>query len=131
MNGQVFESFCKASESALRMQQELFRTWTGCVPGAALARQPGVAQVQAFQKKWADAVGDLLRKQHGLLEAPFAAGLKVMEAAFGLTAARDPEEFRARLIDYGKKGCDCLHQTAVAQMQAFQAAVAKGAELAA
>jgi len=131
MNGQVFESFCKAGESALQMQRELFRTWTGCVPGAASAPPPGAAQVQAFQKKWADAVGELLRKQQGLLEGQFTAGLKVMEAALGLTAAKDPDDFRARLLDYGKKSCECLHQTAEAQIQAFQAAAAKGVELAA
>jgi hypothetical protein len=109
----------------------MFRAWTGYWGGALSSQQPVAARIQPFQKKWADTMADLIKKQQGSLEAQFQAGLKVIEGAFGITGAKNPEEVRTKVIDCWKAGFDCLRRTVEMQLEGFQAIVAKGAELAA
>ena len=69
----AFESLRKSTESAIQVQQEMFRTWGNFWGG-------GSSQVQSIQK-WADTFGDLLRKQKQTLEAQYNGGLKIIEQA--------------------------------------------------
>jgi hypothetical protein len=126
----VFDNMRRATETALQVQQEMFRTWLNYWPGAASATVWPI-QIQAFQKKWADTFGDVLKKQQEALETQFKAGLKMIEESVGVTTARDPEDLRAKLSEYWKKSFEGLRQIGEAQMQAFQSAVAKWADLAA
>ena len=68
----VFENLRKSTESAIQVQQEMFRTWGNFWGG-------GPARSSPFKKKWADTFGDLLRKQKETLEAQYNGGLKIIE----------------------------------------------------
>lgn len=131
MYAQVFDNLYKATESAIQVQQELFRTLANYRPLGRGPERVWAARAQAFQKKWVDTVGELLKKQQGSLETQMKAGQKLIEEAFDVTAAKDADEFRAKLIAYWQKSFDCLRQTAEAQLQTVQATVSKVAELAA
>ena len=124
MYEQVFGNLRKATEAAIQAQQEMFWTWANYWAG-----RPD--QVQAFQKKWADTFGELLMKQQEALEAQFNSGLKMIEDAFAVPTARNPEELRGKLIEDWKKNFENHRQMAEAQMQDFRAALAKWADQAA
>ncbi len=108
----VFESLRKSTESAIQVQQEMFRTWGSFWGG-------GPAQVQSIQKKWADTFGDLLKKQKETLEAQYNGGLKIFEQALTVHTTKDLEELRAKLIGEWKKNLELQRQVAEAQMQAL------------
>jgi hypothetical protein len=91
--------------------------------------QSFAAQTQAFPTKWAEAVAELIKRQQASVETSFNAGLKVIEEAFGIAGARNPEEFRDKVIRCCRKGFEYVQQLTEAQLQAVQAALAKAAEL--
>ena len=108
----VLESLRKSTESAIQVQQEMFRT-LGNFWGS------GPAQVQSIQKKWADTFGDLLKKQKETLEAQYNGGLKIIEQALTVHTTKELEELRAKLISEWKKNLEVQRQVAEAQMQAI------------
>ncbi len=108
----VFENLRKSTESAIQVQQEMFRTW-----GNFWGGRP--AQVQSIQKKWADTFGDLLRKQKETLEAQYNGGLKIIEQALTVHTTKELEELRAKLISEWKKNLEVQRQVAEAQMRAL------------
>ncbi len=114
----VFENLRKSTESAIQVQQEMFRTW-----GNFWGGRP--AQVQSIQKKWADTFGDLLRTQKETLEAQYNGGLKIIEQALTVHTTKELEELRAKLIGEWKKNLEVQRQVAEAQMQAVLTAQAK------
>lgn len=101
MAEQVFENIRKATESAIQSQQEMLRKWAGFWTGLP-ASQGGsvVEQVQAIQKKWAEALAELFQKQRETLQAQFNAGLKSVEDASRVLQAKDAEQFRAKAVNY-------------------------------
>lgn len=131
MYDQVLENLNKATESAIQIQQEMFRNWTNFWPTAPTSPSNWTDQIKGFQKKWAETYTDLMKKQRQMLETQFNGGLKGIEEAFKMTSARNPEELRTKMIEYWQKSFECLRQLAESQMQAFQSALAKWTELAA
>jgi hypothetical protein len=124
----VLENLRKATESTIQVQQEMYKKWVGLWPG--VASQPAWGEPsQRFQKKWAEIVGELVKKQREILETQFSAGLRNIEEAFHLAEARNPEELRAKSIELWQKSFDCLRQAYEAQVRDFQAAVAKWTEV--
>ncbi len=107
----VFESLRKSTESAIQVQQEMFRTWGNLWGG-------GPARVQSIQK-WADTFGDLLKKQKETLEAQYNGGLKIIEQALTVHTTKELEELRAKLISEWKKNLEVQRQVAEAQMRAL------------
>ncbi len=123
---QVFENLRKATEASIQMQQDLFKKWASLWPGMPTV---GGEPLSKFQKKWAEAVGELAKKQRETLETQFSAGLRNIEEAFHLPQAKDPEELRARAIELWQKSFECLRQFTEAQVRDFQSAVVKWSEL--
>ena len=128
MFDQVFESLHKAADSALGMQQELFKKWLGLWPGV-MTSPVGFGEPIKLQKKWVEVVGEMVKKERESLEAQFSAGLRQIEEAFRLAEAKDPQELRARTIQLWQKTFECLRQTYEAQLRDFQAAVTRWTEL--
>lgn len=126
---EVFENLRKATEATVQAQQEMFRKgsslWTS-VPSSPSAWQE---QVQKFQKKWHQTVTELLKKQRETLETYFNASRRGLEESFRLAEAKDPEEFRAKMLELWTKTFDYLRQTAETQLKDFQTAFEKWSEL--
>jgi hypothetical protein len=106
MFDQVFENLRKATEASIQMQQDLFKKWASLWPG--VPAPPAFGEAGKFQKKWAETVGELVKKQRETLEAQFSAGLRNIEEAFHLPEAKDPEEMRAKAIELWRKSFECL-----------------------
>jgi hypothetical protein len=125
---QVFENLRKATDSTIQTQQELFQKWLGLWP-AMPPSAPTFGEPLKFQKKWMEALGEIIKKQRESLEAQFAAGLKNIEEAFHLADAKNPEELRAKTIELWQKSFECLRQMFETQVRDFQTAIAKWTEL--
>jgi hypothetical protein len=129
MFDQVFESLRKATETNIQVQQEMFKKWTAFWPGVPAAHTPWYDQVQKFQKKWAEAVRELAKKQRETVEAQFNAGAKNIADAFRLTEVKNVEELRTKTIEFWQKSFDCLKQAFEGQVRDFQEAVAKWTDM--
>jgi hypothetical protein len=129
MFDQVFDNVRKATEASVQMQQELFKKWVSLWPGVPASPTVGGEQVVKFQRKWAETVGELGRKQREFLEAQFHAGLRNIEEAFRLAEVKDPEQLRTRTLELWQKVFDGLRQGSETQLRDFQAAAIKWAEL--
>jgi hypothetical protein len=126
---QVFESLRKATETSIQMQQEMFKKWVSLWPMVPPSPPAAGEPVVKVQKKWAEFVGDLVKRQRETLEAQFSAGLRSLEEAFQLVKSKDPEELRARTVELWQKSFECLRQLYDAQVRDFQGAVSKWTEL--
>jgi hypothetical protein len=129
MFDQVIENMRKATEATVQMQQEMFKKWVTLWPGVPGASPAWGEQAQKFQKRWAETVTELLKRQREVSEAQFKAGLQNIEKAFQLGEVKTPEELRARTIELWKQCFESLRQASEAQMREFQTAVEKFVDL--
>jgi hypothetical protein len=106
----------------------MFRKWMSLWPGIPASTFP-FSELQKFQKKWVEVVGELMKKKNESLEAQFKAGLQNIEDAFNLTEVKDPEVLRAKTVELWQKTFDYLRQTSETHLRDFQFAVSKWAEL--
>jgi hypothetical protein len=126
---QAFESFRTATETGLHMQQEMFKKWLALWPGVPVSVPNFGEPFRQFPKKWAESVGELLKRQREVMETQFKAGLEGIEKAFRLGEAKTVEELRARTLELWQKCFETLKKTYEAQLIEFQAAMDKWAEL--
>ena len=125
----AFESMRKATESTFQIQQEAFKQLAGAWPGFPPSQPAPIEQVLRFQRKWAEVMCDLVKKQSESFEAQFKAGLANIEEAFRLGTVKDPEELRARTMELWQKTFDCLRRSYEAQQRDFQTAATRWTEL--
>ena len=128
MFDQVFDSLRKAADSAIEMQQEMFKKWVGLFPGVPVP-PAGFGEPTKLQKKWVEVVGDMIKTERESLEAQFSTGLRNIEEAFRLAEAKDPQELRSKTVELWRKTFECLRQTYETQVRDFQAAVTKWTDL--
>src|SRR6185369_11724159 len=94
MLDQLMETFRKASESSVQMQQDLFRHWAqqwASTPGAAA---PSNEAAKNLQRRWIE----LLDKQRESLDVACKAGIRMIEQSFRTSDAKSPEDHR-RLVE--------------------------------
>lgn len=129
MFDQVFENFRQATETSLHVQQEMVKKWVSLWLGMPTAIPPGPEKVRQIQKKWAEFIADLLKRQREVTEAQFQAGLDGIEKAFQLGEAKTVEEVRARTLELWQKCFEGFKRGYEAQVQEFQRALEKWTEL--
>jgi hypothetical protein len=101
MLDQVIESFRKASESSMQMQQDLFKRWTQqwftttSGNGTATAAEWG----GPLQRRSMDLAIEALNKHRESLEATYRSNIQVLEQAFRVSEARSPEDCRRMIED--------------------------------
>jgi len=126
---QAYENFRKATESTVHLQQEMFKTWINLWPGAPVASPAWGEKVQRFQKKWAETLGEIVKRQRDMTETNFKAGLKNIEKAFQIGEAKTPEELRAKSIELWQKCFEDIRQVYEAQLRGFETAIEKWVEV--
>ena len=135
MFDQVHDNLRKATESTIQFQQEMlrhwFQQWTQ-VPGiptpGAMLTSGWADQVHAFQKKWSEAITDMLNKHRETLDTQYRAGIRTLEEAFRVGEAKDPAQFRKLTEELWRQSFDCLKTAMEAQLRDFQAAAEKAFE---
>jgi hypothetical protein len=126
---EVYDNFRQATEATVQLQQEMFKTWINLWPGVPVASKAWPEQVQQFHRKWAESVGEILKRQREVTAAHFKAGLANIERTFQLAESKTPEELRAKTLELWKKCFDDLRQLHEAQLRGFEFALDKWADL--
>ena len=147
----ILENYRKATESTMKLQQDVLRTWTMQLPqmfgpqtfglpfmggpasGSAGSSMPGAAwlgQLSDAQKKWGETVTNMLNKHRESLDAQYKAGIRTIEEAFKVGEAKDPQQFRRLTEELWKHSFECLKTVAEAQTRDVQAAMQKFYEVA-
>lgn len=125
----VFEALRRATEFNVQLQQEVFKKWFSLGPGLVAPPTGAAEQFGKVKKEWGAFTAELVKKQRGALESQFSAGLQVVEEAFQLAEAKDPEELRAKTFELWQKALDCQRQLYEGQMRDFQDVVTKWTDL--
>lgn len=126
---QVFENFRQATETTIHLQQEMFKTWVNLWPGVSAASPSWGKEVQEFQKKWAEVIGDMVKRQREATAEHFKAGLKSIEEAFKVGEVKTPADLHAKSLELWKTCFDELRQVYEAQLHGFETAMNKWVEL--
>jgi hypothetical protein len=129
MDDQLFDSFRKASESSLQMQQEILNHWTERWAGSATQVPNASSEAsQQVQKRWLALGIELLDRHRTSLDGTYAAGIQLIERSFGAAEAKSPEEYRRLTEDLWRKLFDTYKSQAEAQFDAFKNWSTKSAE---
>ncbi len=129
MDDQIFDTFRKASESSLQMQQEILKHWTERWAGSASqAQTPSSEASQQVQKRWLALGIELLNKHRASLDETYGAGIQLIEQSFGAAEAKSPEEYRRLTEDLWRKLFDTYKNQSEAQFDAFKNWSTKSAE---
>jgi hypothetical protein len=128
----VMESMGKITGATVEFQQEMFKKWFSMFPAApGMPAYPAAyrEQIQRMQKRWAEIVGDMVRRQRETFEAQFKAGQQNIEKAFQIGEAKNPEELRAKTVELWQKCFETMRQASEAQVRDFTVAIEKWVEL--
>jgi len=144
----ILENYRKATESTMKLQQDVLRNWTmqwpqmfgsqafglpfmgGPTPGSAMPGAAGLEQLSDAQKKWAETVTEMLNKHRESLDSQYKAGIRTIEDAFKVGEAKDPQQFRRLTEELWKHSVECLKTLAESQTRDVQAAMQKWYEVA-
>jgi hypothetical protein len=133
MSGKLFEdafqNVRKATETTLKMQQELWQQWTHLLP-VPTVQSVWVDKVRDFQKQWSNTVSDLARKHRDVMDKQYQAAVESLDAALRVAESTNPEEYRRRSEQLCRKTLDCVREVSETQVKEFQDAVTKWTELA-
>ena len=129
MFDQVFGNLQKATESSIKMQQEMFQKWVEGFPTPTpQLPTPGDAMGQ-WRHKWEALVAESLKQQKEAVDRNYEAGIKALEDIFAVEDAKSPQEFQQKVTELYRKSFESLRQLSEAQMAEFKAAAAKWSEL--
>ena len=139
----ILENYRKATESTMKMQQDMLRNWTLQWPqmfgaqtfgfpltgmpasGSAMPGAAWLEQFSAAQKKWGG---------HGHRDAEQAPRVarravqgrdQTIEEAFKVGEAKDPQQFRRLTEELWKQSFECLKTVAESQVRDVQSAMQK------
>jgi len=150
----ILENYSKAVESTLKLQQEMLRNWTmqwppfgtqvseppvtktststSATPASASAT-PATAwleQLRTAQEKYAEAVGEMLKRHQETLEEQYRAGIRAIDDVFRLGKASDPEQIRRLSEELWRRNCEVLKTAVASQMHDVQSVMQKWYEAA-
>jgi hypothetical protein len=144
----ILDNYRKAAESTMKLQQEMLRNWTmqwpqmygaqmfglpltgSTIPGAAMPGAAWLEQLSEAQKKWADTVTEMLTKHRETLDGQYKAGIRIIEDAFKVGEAKDPQQFRRLTEELWRQSFECLNTVVESQMRDVQEAMQKTYEVA-
>jgi hypothetical protein len=121
----TFSTLRKSAESAIHLQQQLFKEWTKYWPGMTQSTMDWNAGVRKSQDEWAATIAEAMKQHRELLDQQYRAGAAALEEAFQVAAAKDPEEFRTRCEALCRQTLTLVKESSEAQMRQFQDAMKK------
>lgn len=127
---QVFANLQNATESTMKMQQEMLQKWVQAFPTAATSGAS--APTDAFadvMKKWQEVSTEILTRQKTMVDQNYEAGLKSLEDVFSVAEAKSPQEYQQKVTELYRKSFESLRELTEAQVSEFKAAAEKCSEL--
>lgn len=136
MFDQILDNFRKATESTIKLQQEMtqqwFQQWASIPglpnPGNMFGTTAAAAPVANAPKQASEAVTELLNKHLKTLDAQYRAGIRTIEDAFRVLEAKDLAQFRKLTEELWRQSFNSLKTVIESQLRDFQAATEKGIE---
>lgn len=116
MLDQLFDTFRKASESSLHMQQDMFKYWTQQLTGASSAAGNNGEWSKNYQKQ----LVELLNKQREALDSAFKTGIQLIEQTFRASEAKSPDDYRRTMEDLWRTLIDTFKTQTETQVREFQ-----------
>ncbi len=130
MFDQMFDSFRKASESSLQMQQEMFKQWAPQWPSMPLNAAGASAEwTRTLQKRWIEFMTDALNNQRESIDAMYKSGIQVIEQGFRLSEAKSPDDYRRMVEELWRKMFEISKNQSETQLREFQKGVEKWLEM--
>jgi hypothetical protein len=119
MFDQSFETFRKATESSLQLQQDLFKYWVQqwMTPPSNMGASADWART--IQKRWIDLTLGSLGKQRETFESARKAGLELIEQTFRSTEAKSPEDYRRVSEELWRKLMEVIKTQSESQLREF------------
>ena len=135
MFDQIVDTFRKAIDSSMQIQQDMFRQfvqlWSQVpgvpTPGSVVANS-WADQVHTIQRKWTQTITDLLNRHREVLDAQYRAGIRTIEDAFRVGEAKNPEQFRKLTEELWRQTFDGMKSVIETQTRDLQAVTQKGFE---
>lgn len=127
---QVCNSFRKASEAGLRLQQDLFKQAAMQWPNVTETGSCNTEQMQVMEKEWRETIHQMLERHRTALNASYEAGIKALDEAFDVTEAKDFESFRDEWRKLFQKNFEMLKNMAEVNVQEYKATVEQWMDLA-
>lgn len=128
---QVFDTLNRATESSVKMQQEMVQKWFEAFSTApTMPNLPAASDaLTQWRKQWEEASGEMLKRQKQLVDQNFDAGIEALEKIFRLADSKSPPEFQEKVTELYRKSFQSLRQLSEAQMSEFKTAMQKWADL--
>lgn len=124
MFDQVLENLQKATESSIKLQQEMFQKWTEAIPGVPSFSAAGDGFAQ-WRKKFEQLSSETLKRQKEMVDKNYDAGIEALEGIFQVTSAKDPQELQEKVTELYKSSFESLRKLSESQMNEFKAASEK------
>ncbi len=130
MSDQMFDTFRKASESWLKMQQDLFQT-AAPSPLFGASAGPGAAPEWArnAQKKCIDLATEILERQRESVDALFKSSINLLQQTSQISEAKSSEDYRRAAEDLWRKWFESVKSQSETQFRDVQTLAGKSLEI--
>jgi chromosomal replication initiation ATPase DnaA len=130
MFDQAFESFRKASESSLQMQQDMIKYWSQ----QSLSAPPNVAGAstdwsRTFQKHWLELTVEILNRHRESLDSTYRSAIQAIEQTFHASEAKSSEDYHHLVEDVLRKAFETVKGQSERQFGDLQKWAAKSFEV--
>jgi hypothetical protein len=129
MSDQVFDTFRKASESWLKMQQDLFHTGA---PASFFTPPQGGAPpewARNAQKKFIDLAAEILERQRESVDALFKSSINLLQQTSQISEAKSSEDYRRAAEDLWRKWFESVKSHSETQFRDVQTFAGKSLEI--
>lgn len=119
---QMMDSFRRASQSSLQMQQDFLRMWTqgwlSMPSGPSAGTAPDFGQ--GFQRRWLDLLVELMNQHRESLDQAYKAGIGAIDQTFRVSEAKSPEDYRRMTEELWRKLFETFKTQSETQWREFQ-----------
>ncbi len=129
MYEQAFDSLKKATESSVKLQQEMLQKWVEAFPGASSAIPTPANEMAKWRHQLEEMAAEMLKKQKELVDQNYDAGIKALEDIFAVTESTSPQEYQQKVTQLYQKSFESIRELSEAQMNEFKSVAEKWTEL--
>jgi hypothetical protein len=121
MYDQMFDSYRKASESWLQMQQDLLKNVVRQpLGGSAADGGPAADWARNVQKRGTELAVEILNRQRESIEALYRSVINLLERSSQVSEAKSPEDYRRASEDLWKKWVETVTSQSETQLRDIQ-----------
>ena len=130
MSDQMFDTFRKASESWMKMQQDLFQTGA---PSSFFSMPQGAGLspdwARNAQKRCLNLATEILERQRESLDALFKSTINLLQQTSQISEAKSPEDYRRATEDLWRKWFESVKSHSETQFRDVQTFAGKSLDI--